>query len=474
MIRGSGPDRVTPPGPQDRARGRRLERPPSEPSGEIGSEISHEVIDIGDIRRTEQILNAFAPRRRGVKWAGPAVVDDPAVSVLAALAADVDDRADPRLGEVRAERASRRQFSAALARDTGRSPGTRRAGRAGWHRLGAGHAGVRYVGIRTVASAAIAAVALVTSGVAAAAMHGRLPWLAGNVQRAGAAGEPRLAEARPGAVGRPDASAQTDAPASGGLAGDWLQQPPDAGPRRTVASPRQGRPAWARLNPARFPGRAFAAGPPDDGADAGGGPHSGPLAGGPVSGPPARAAAAGSSGVPGAASPGGPGAAIGSPGIPGTPEVPQTPGMAEAPGVPGASSAARTAASATAHPPAADAAPRTARRRSPARSRATPRSPRSAAQPSATPARPSAGPARPSAGPARPSGGPAPPSAGPAQPSPRAGARGPAGQQQSRQASQPQPDQQGQRPQQDRRHGQEQRATQSHPLQLPPLPPLLP
>ena len=246
MTTGSGPAvGETPSRPQD---GRRATGSKSLP-GESGEDVT----DIGEIRRTEEMLEGLASRGNRVTTVGWAVARaDPAVSVLAALVRDVEEHAGQRRGEHR-------------------------------HRkLPSGRAGMR-----GAAAAVVAAAALATSGVAAAGMHGRLPWLAKTFRQA-AASAPQQQPGRGWSSGsdRSAASGSTRSTVPGLMPGaDPVQRlrRPDT-PANRLTLPKV--PGSVRTDTPPFPGRVVAAGRGDRDQNGAGLPsRPGSSAGGPMRGP---------------------------------------------------------------------------------------------------------------------------------------------------------------------------------------------
>jgi hypothetical protein len=310
----------TPRGSDGDRLGSRHQRPAGEPAIdtiepviEPAEEITEEIVDIGEIRRTEELLNALARGHAGPGGTGPAEAPagsaaggtgaatgtsgpaagdagsgepderrayEPAVAALAALAADVRAGAGaPGDQDVLRDDGFRRRVHAACGQDRG------------WANMGAATPGggrpPRRTGMRAAVTAAAAAAAVATSGVAAAGLHGRLLWLAGGARRAAAptAQAPREAKQRIGeghAVpgGLPGRGA---AGTASGLAGGKSPGRSDMAEQQGASHRRGGDAAEATSPPDLASGAGGYGGP---GAGGYGGPGAGGYGGGvPVAGP---------------------------------------------------------------------------------------------------------------------------------------------------------------------------------------------
>jgi hypothetical protein len=156
-----------------------------------------EIVDLGDIRRTEEILAALAASTPGSRDARHAGTDEPVVAALAALAADVRAGAgSPGHEDPVRDEPFRRRLHAAC----GRGAAHNRPAAPGEGRPGGTAGASRLAGLKSAVTAAAAAAAVVASGVAAAGLHGRLPGMAGAAGRkpVSAAQAPRTAGTRLG------------------------------------------------------------------------------------------------------------------------------------------------------------------------------------------------------------------------------------------------------------------------------------
>ncbi len=294
MTTGRGP---VAPGGKPRPGGRD-QRQPKRP-GETGGP-GEEVADIGAICRTEAILDALAARRatpntqencgppenRHAPRTPASVGDDVVLSALAALAADVDERAGRPDQWCPGGTFARRIHT---GHGAGEPPGVPISARGRLIAAAAGprrgrrdeHTGTMLAslrrGMRHAVTVAAAAAVLVTCGLTAAAMHGRLSWLV-------ITSRPAAGAAQQDGGGAPGATAGGARATSGVRPAAAAPAMKDGAPaRRGAASPVAGGPASGRS----APGEPVAGGPAAGGLASGGPVAGGTAPGGPVAGRPA-------------------------------------------------------------------------------------------------------------------------------------------------------------------------------------------